>query len=358
MMNAPLLLARHRERYPLMEAEDAATLICQAMLGCGHLLRDEATVADCIQREMNDLAPYREEPLTEPIGCDYLRVHLRPAKALGIQPVWSARMMLRSAEQAPRATRQQVAAVLQQVSESWSHPASLCACARRLLDDPDWLPRHSEAYRRAYQPAYRVVASRFAPVLQALAAIARQPASARMLVTIDGPCASGKTTLAALLAQVTGATVIHLDDFYLPHAQKTAERLAIPGGNADVERFQIEVLTPWLQGIPFAHQPYSCHDDRLLPPLTVQPCPITLVEGSYSNLPPLARHASVRLFLSVDPKEQRRRLCARNGEASLPMFLNRWIPLENAYFQHYGLPDSGCVVLCSSAEATDTNCCV
>ena len=58
----------------------------------------------------------------------------------------------------------------------------------------------------------------------------------RLFITLDGPCASGKTTLARALAQELNAFVVHTDDFVVPHAQKTPERLAIPGGNCDAER--------------------------------------------------------------------------------------------------------------------------
>ena len=34
----------------------------------------------------------------------------------------------------------------------------------------------------------------------------------RPLITIDGPCASGKTTLASRLAEMLDAAVIHTDD--------------------------------------------------------------------------------------------------------------------------------------------------
>ena len=65
------------------------------------------------------------------------------------------------------------------------------------------------------------------------------------LATIDGPCASGKTTLAARLAETLHASVVHTDDYVVPHAQKTADRLAVPGGNCDADRLLREVILPW-----------------------------------------------------------------------------------------------------------------
>lgn len=40
--------------------------------------------------------------------------------------------------------------------------------------------------------------------------------SGRILITIDGPCASGKTTLAREIAEKLLAAVIHTDDYACP----------------------------------------------------------------------------------------------------------------------------------------------
>ena len=70
----------------------------------------------------------------------------------------------------------------------------------------------------------------------------------RVLITLDGPCASGKTTLAGRLAKALHAAVLHTDHFVVPHERKTAERLRVPGGNCDWERLTSEVLIPWKGG--------------------------------------------------------------------------------------------------------------
>lgn len=75
--------------------------------------------------------------------------------------------------------------------------------------------------------------ARIAPILTRLAQLPKKP---RLLITIDGPCGSGKSTLADALSAALNAPIIHMDDFFLPHALKTPQRLAIPGGNVDLER--------------------------------------------------------------------------------------------------------------------------
>ncbi len=167
----------------------------------------------------------------------------------------------------------------------------------------------------------------------------------RVLVTIDGPCAAGKTTLAGKLAEAFGAAVIHTDDFVIPHAQKTPERLAVPGGNCDAARLAAEVAAPWKQGTQVVYRKYDFRNDRLLPEEKLPDCRVLILEGSYCNLPAIRKYADVRIFLAAPWETRLERLRQRESPRSLQMFMDRWIPLEDAYFSAYGLPDPGCVLI-------------
>ena len=166
----------------------------------------------------------------------------------------------------------------------------------------------------------------------------------RILVTIDGPCASGKTTLAQMLADAMNCDVIHTDDFVVPHRQKTPERLAVPGGNCDWERLIREVVMPWKNGGEVWYQKYDCHKDRLTQPEPVRSDKLLILEGCYSNLPAIREYADVRIFLTTPEEERYERLSRRETPESLARFQSLWIPLESAYFEAYGLPDPGCIV--------------
>lgn len=168
---------------------------------------------------------------------------------------------------------------------------------------------------------------------------------ARLLVTIDGPCGSGKSTLASALSEALSAPVVHMDDYVIPHAQKTAERLAIPGGNADQERLLSEVIRPWLAGDTAIVRPYLCHEDRFGAGAPLPDSRLLILEGTYCHLPAISELAALRLFLTVDDVEQQNRLRQRVGDERLAAFNNRWIPLEKAYFSAYGLPDAGCMLI-------------
>lgn len=165
------------------------------------------------------------------------------------------------------------------------------------------------------------------------------------LITLDGPCVSGKTTLAGELAAAFGAAVIHTDDFVIPHAQKTRERLAVPGGNCDVERLVREVVAPFKAGDPVRYRRYDCMADCLQPEEELPFAPCLILEGCYCNLPAIRAYADARLFLDAPWEIRERRLLERESAASMQRFLDRWIPLENAYFEAYHLPDAQCRVI-------------
>ena len=156
------------------------------------------------------------------------------------------------------------------------------------------------------------------------------------VVAIDGRCGAGKTTLAARLQAHYNCTVIPMDHFFLRPEQRTPDRLAVPGENADHERFLEEVLLPLSKGAPFSYRPFDCSRMELAFPVSVSPGKLTIVEGSYSCHPELWAHYDLRIFLTVEPGEQMRRISARNG-AYAQVFQQKWIPLEESYFTAFDL---------------------
>ena len=153
----------------------------------------------------------------------------------------------------------------------------------------------------------------------------------RVFVAIDGPCTSGKTTLATVLQRRFGGNVLHMDDFFLRPEQRTPERFAEPGGNVDRERFEDEVLAPLAAGKIAQYRPWDCHTGDFAASHNVEPARLTIVEGSYSMHPALCGYYDLMICLTIDSGEQLRRLEARNPRM-LQRFIDEWIPLENRYF--------------------------
>lgn len=161
----------------------------------------------------------------------------------------------------------------------------------------------------------------------------------QILIGIDGRCASGKTTLAAGLKEKLSCEVIHMDDFFLRPDQRTKERLAIPGGNVDYERFSEEVINQLNARVDFCFRPYDCHTGSMKESVLIRRNTITVIEGSYSCHPQLWDCYDLHVFLDVDEVVQRERILARNGKQAAEIFACKWIPLEEAYFNAYKIKE-------------------
>lgn len=160
------------------------------------------------------------------------------------------------------------------------------------------------------------------------------------LIAIDGSCGSGKSTLGKYLAKELGASLFHMDDFFLQPHQRTAERLAEPGGNVDYERFKEEVLEHIANTDGITFRPFSCSEWQLADPVTIPYNDIVIVEGSYSHHPYFKDIYHIKIFLEISPSEQKKRILSRDGDAIWPMFETKWIPMENLYFDTFKIKEN------------------
>ncbi len=159
----------------------------------------------------------------------------------------------------------------------------------------------------------------------------------RILVAIDGRCASGKSTLAAALAKQYDANLFHTDDFFLPPEKQTEARLATPGENMDRERFEKEILSPLRSGTPFSYRPWNCNKGDFDPPVQVFPKRLNLIEGAYSCHPEIVSYYDLCVFSDISPALQKKRILARNGENGYLTFRNKWIPMEEVYLRTFDI---------------------
>lgn len=157
-----------------------------------------------------------------------------------------------------------------------------------------------------------------------------------VVVAIDGKCTSGKTTLAAQLADAYDCNVFHMDDFFLRPEQRTPERFAEIGGNVDYERFAEEILTPLKTGEPFSYRPFDCSTFTLAQPVSVQPKKLTIIEGTYSHHPYFGDPYDLKILLTVTEDLQRQRVLERPAFLH-SRFFESWIPMENRYFENQSM---------------------
>ena len=327
--------------HPSMQPQDLIKLCYQAARGAEHLLADTAHARTYFDQEYAAITADPAQPLFEPISEHIARVNLAAWKASGLPAEWLFRMFVHTAS-IPMGGHElleqyigEAAGIAPWGSAEWDEAIA------------EWrrsgMPavHHSAEYRRVEQPAYRIVNRYFACILPILKRLQKDV----RVIAIDGRAASGKTTRAALLSAVLDAPVIHMDDFFLPSALRTQERLAQPGGNVHYERFAAEVLPHLASGEAFAYRVFDCrcmdfHGLREIPAT-----PLRIVEGSYAHHPALGSYADLRVFTSLPPEEQLHRIRLRNGDEMAEMFRTRWIPMEEAYFSHYAIPEGADLLL-------------
>ena len=166
----------------------------------------------------------------------------------------------------------------------------------------------------------------------------------RVVVAIDGGAASGKTTLADMLSKRYGGAIVHMDDFFLRPEQRTPARFAEAGGNFDRERFTEEVIPYIGKREAFSYRIFDCSKMCLFGVAEISDCRLVIAEGSYSHHPAFADAFDLRVFLCVNEEERKQRIIKRNGEMS-KMFFTRWIPLENRYFEAFGIEEKADIVI-------------
>ena len=336
-------LKRQLARYPMMAPRDAMKALYQSAFGCGHLVTDASAAAAYIRREAQTLRPREGDPV-EPLNGPWCRVHLDVVRD-GLRPETLAALFALSAEPVPDARERLEAklTVLRRMTAEGDLPFDAQETEQQLTawrEDGYPAVHHSESFRKIYAPAYRLMKREYAALLPLFMAIDRRLTDGgNVVLALDGCCASGKTTLAALLERVYGCTVFHMDDFFLRPEQRTPARYAEPGGNVDRERFLEEVLTPLRRGETVYYRRFDCGSFTLMPPKEIVPTPLCVIEGSYSLHPALRDAYDLTAFLRIAPQEQLRRIAAREGEEQLRHFEERWIPLEKAYHEAFRLDE-------------------
>ena len=171
-------------------------------------------------------------------------------------------------------------------------------------------------------------------IIRKIQAIASE--KGKCLVAIDGRCSSGKSTYGEFLAKHLNATLLHMDDFFLRPEQRTAEHYAEPGGNVDRERVY-EVLKAWKEEGAGSFRRFDCGVLELGEEKGISGQRI-IVEGSYSMHPVLREFYDLTIFLTVSPEEQMRRIAKRDPE-KVQAFREKWIPLEERYFEAMNIQD-------------------
>lgn len=145
--------------HPLLQPCDAAKFCFQAVFGAEHLLADPSAARAWFFAEFEATPPVLR-PLTQPLSDCYCRVDLAAWKANELSPEALFSLFLKTAQTPSKASLTDLEAMLHTVGQ-------LARGNRFAFSEKSWddfsaqYPRkpvhHSEIYRNAYHPSYRVV---------------------------------------------------------------------------------------------------------------------------------------------------------------------------------------------------------
>ena len=154
------ILIAHAKRYPLMQPRDAVKLIYQNEFGGGHLIRDEEACLNYLRREYASVEKDPTAPLYEDIGNGIVRVNLAAVKPEDLEQL--GRDFIRSAAK-HKGTLDSFLnklEVLRMLTTEGVFAFDLDALNTYLSEyKAAGYPAvsHSEQYRQAYKPAYRII---------------------------------------------------------------------------------------------------------------------------------------------------------------------------------------------------------
>ncbi|MBE6031778.1 MAG: hypothetical protein E7224_01115 [Clostridiales bacterium] len=337
------ILINYCRTYPKLQLRDVFKFLHQSSFGCEHMVASLDSAIDHICREAETMASV-DRPLIEELAGDYSRVHLSWLKK-GLSPETLGKLFYLSArteEFGREALEEKLAVVREMVflSEISFSAEEFDLAVTEWKEQGYPAIHHSEAFREAYHPAYRVIADEYIPFLPLFAKLDAMLAGGAVKLAIEGGSASGKSTLSALLEKLYDCTVFHMDDFFLQPHQRTPQRFAEAGGNVDRERFREEVLIPLSQGDEVSLKRFNCSTQTIEGPERIQPKKLTVIEGAYSMHPELAGYYDLSVFLDIDPAYQKTRILKRNTLEFAQRFFDEWIPLEQRYFEAFNIPAS------------------
>lgn len=326
--------------HPSMQPRDALKMCYQAAFGAEHGLGDPAAARKYLRGEFSALQFKKPEPLYELISPSLCRINLRTWRRRGLKWQWLYNMF---AAAKGSGSIEEYFAVVRECALSGKLPFSPEEWEAE-LDAWDGKPvSHSEAYREAEEPAYRIAPTSFINAIRVLEEMAEFKDGC--VVAIDGRSNSGKSSLARDLEEITGAGVIHMDDFLMPAGKGTVERLGLPGGNIAYDLFKSEVLSSIRSPKAFSHRYFNNHKIDFKKKKRVKASPYRIVEGSFSQHSYFGEYMDIKVFMTVDKAEQRMRVVERDGEELAPSYFGIWIPMEEEYFSFFRLNEKADVLI-------------
>jgi uridine kinase len=162
-----------------------------------------------------------------------------------------------------------------------------------------------------------------------------------LLIGIDGPGGSGKSTFAAalctaLLQRATGALIIHTDDFFCPFPdQNENDQSGLPDGEIDWNRLLEQVITPIRDNRPGRFQKYDWPSRTLAAWHTIDVGGTVIIEGIRALHRALAPTYDFRIWLECPREVCLARGIARDGEEARRRWEQDWLPADDRFIRQH-----------------------
>ena len=158
------------------------------------------------------------------------------------------------------------------------------------------------------------------------------PLGRTRLVCIDGPAGSGKTTLAAGLAEAATAAgrtvaVVHLDDLYDGWSALAGDRAV-----GLTRRIDAGILTPLAAGRPGGYRRYDWPTATFAEQHAVPVVDVLVLEGCASAQRAWAGRTALAVWVEVDRGLRTRRWLERDDDVRAAMQCRDWQADEDAWF--------------------------
>jgi len=155
-----------------------------------------------------------------------------------------------------------------------------------------------------------------------------------MLIAIDGRGGAGKSTLARKLAEsLSRATVVEVDDFWLPGTLRPGREkvIAEPGSDYDWHRLRDQVIWPLSNDEPGRYQRYDWSSDSLREWHDVSAGGVVIIEGVFSTREELASFYDLRIWVETPEGVCLERGYVKDGKEGRELWDREWMPAYENY---------------------------
>lgn len=340
------IIRRHKEKYPVMQVQDVVKLIYQNEFGPGHFVENPKQSLErlqeeyMVQKELDGKQKSSDRKSTreaEKIGNGLCRFFLSGMKEEELTALNRVFVHSANCRKGNKSNFEKKLLAVEESFEMFSFSFTkeeYRTYVRRQKECGYPAVSHSEDYRNAYQPSYRVIEEKYVPFMKVFATVEkRQQKKPNLVLGIEGNAAAGKTTLAQCLFELYDCEVIHMDEFFLPEELRIPDRMEETGGNIHYERFTSEVIEGIRSREPFEYRVFSCSEMRYTQVKKISNRKMLVIEGVYSMREDFRSVYDCKIFMKLPVILQKQRIIDRNGIEMYEVFRDKWIPMENRYFE-------------------------